>query len=160
MTITPTSPPRDRSRADFVTKALRYASVSLVGVVSTQVLIFFFHALLDFAAVPSNVVSVMIASLPAYLLNRYWVWGKRGKNHLTREVLPFWGFALVGLILSTVFVAMVERRTDATLAISAANISGFGVLWVARFFVLDRLLFKEAAEENVLVKLAEDAPLA
>ena len=31
---------------------------------------------------------------PAYLLNRYWVWGKKGKNRFTTEVLPFWVITL------------------------------------------------------------------
>lgn len=141
-------------------KAMRYAGVSFVGVVTAQSLIAFFHAVLKFDPQVANALAVAISSVPAYLLNRSWVWGKRGRNHFTREVLPFWGFAFAGLILSTVFVGMVEERTDATWAVAAASLAGFGVLWVARFFVLDRLLFKEVPAESVLVHLAEDAPLA
>ncbi|MEJ7584816.1 MAG: GtrA family protein [Acidimicrobiales bacterium] len=159
-TIRPHDPERNAARTKLIMKALRYAGVSFVAVLVAQGLIFLFHGVLDFDAKMANGLAVAISSVPAYLLNRSWVWGKRGRNHFTREVLPFWGFAFAGLILSTLFVDMVEERTDATLAVSGASLAGFGVLWVARFFVLDRILFKDVAAESPLVHLAEDAPLA
>ena len=159
-TIKPRAATRSEARSVLIMKALRYAGVSFVGVITSQLLIALFHAVLDFDAKVANALAVAISSVPAYLLNRSWVWGKRGRNHFTREVLPFWCFAFAGLILSTVFVDMVEERTDSTLAVSGASLAGFGVLWVARFFVLDRVLFKEVAAEPTLVHLAEDAPLA
>ena len=142
-------------------KALRYASVSMVGVFCTQSLILLLHGFGDMAARPANVLAVMVSAFPDYLLNRRWVWGKSGKSHFRREVAPFWGFALVGLLLSTLFVGIVESRTDRTWPVLAANLAGFGVLWVARFFVLDKILFKgEIEHESILEHLAEDAPLA
>ena len=42
-------------------------------------------------------LAVLIASLPAYLLNRAWVWNKGGAHSFTREVLPFWIMSLLGL---------------------------------------------------------------
>ena len=159
----------DRLRSDMAKKAVKYASVSLVGVVSTQVMIIVFHGLLKLSFIPTNILAVSISSVPAYLLNRAWVWGKKGKNDFKREVLPFWAFAFAGLVLSTVLVGLAEEyikshaesHTTETLFLSGANLTGFGVLWVARFFVLDRLLFKDAhVGESFLEHLAEDAPLA
>lgn len=150
-----------RLRSPFIQKAMRYAGVSLVGVVTTQILLIIFHAVMHMGAQAANIAAVMIASVPTYVLNRSWVWGKTGRSHLRREVLPFWGFALAGLGLSTYFVGLVEQRTDATLPVLGANLAGFGVLWVARFFVLDRLLFPQTHEsESLLEHIAEDAPLA
>ena len=39
---------------------------------------------------------VSVVSIPAFLLNKYWVWGKRGRAHMRREVLPFWLFTVAG----------------------------------------------------------------
>ena len=60
-------------------------------------------------------------------------------------MLPFWGFTLAGLVLSTLAVAAVSSITTSGLAVSAANIGAFGVLWVAKFFVLDEVVFAAAA---------------
>ena len=151
----------DRARSDGTKKAVKYASVSLVGVATTQVVLIIVHGILGWGPLKANVIAVAISSIPSYLLNRAWVWQKRGKSDLKREVVPFWAFAFAGLALSELLVYFVSHRTNATIAVSAANLSGFGLLWVARFFVLDRLLFKNDHKgESFLEHLAEDAPLA
>ncbi len=125
----------------LVGKLVRYSMTSVVGVVMGQSLLQFFLQLMDWSAVQSNVAATAISTGPVYLINRYWVWKKKTGNSLRREVAPFWGMAFLGLSLSTLFVFLVENRTDSPLAISIANLSGFGVLWIAKFFVLDRFLF-------------------
>ena len=170
MTASTASPSlRDRLKDPLAQKAMKYSAVSLVGVVCTMVMLAVFYKGVGMSEVYANILAVCISSIPAYLLNRAWVWGKTGKNSFVREVLPFWVFAFMGLVLSTILVAAAQGYTDRhaesglkQLAIvQGANLTGFGVLWVARFFVLDRVLFKETHEgESFLEHLAEDAPLA
>jgi putative flippase GtrA len=132
----------------YLGKALRYSAVSVIGVVVTEaLLVLFYDVLFDHEkAALSNFLAVVIASLPAYLLNRAWVWNKTGAHSFTREVAPFWLMSLLGLALSTVAVAVVSDHTDATIAIAATNLAAFGVLWVAKFIVLERLLFATKGE--------------
>lgn len=127
--------------ARFRGKALKFTAVSGVGTVVGQSTLIVTHAGLGWAAVPSNLTAVTLGAIPSYLLNRYWVWGKRGANSLRREVLPFWLMTLAGLALSTVFVWLAERVNDATIVIMGANVAGFGLLWVFKFLVLDAVLF-------------------
>jgi putative flippase GtrA len=123
-------------------KALRYSSVSFMGLVITQILIVVLYNGLGLEAWVTNFIAVTISSIPAYMLNRAWVWNKHASHSMTREVLPFWGMALLGLILSTIGVAIVSQYTDATIAISLTNIAAFGVLWVGKFLVLENWMFK------------------
>jgi hypothetical protein len=60
--------------------------------------------------------------------------------------VPFWVMAILGFILSVIFVAWVEDRSDASWAVIAANLSAFGVLWIAKFLVLDRLMWRVVHE--------------
>ena len=99
--------------------------------------------MLDWPGVPANLVSVTVGAVPNYLVNRYWTWGKKTKNRFWGEVVPFWGMTLVGLAVSTVFVAFADARWGSPLSISLASMAGFGVVWAAKFFVLDRVLFKQ-----------------
>ena len=69
------------------------------------------------------------------------MWGRDGRHDLTREVLPFWGFAFVGLVLSTMCVAAAGSVTQSPFAANVANIGAFAGLWGLRFVVLDRVLF-------------------
>ena len=86
--------------------------------------------------------------MPVFLLNKHWVWGKRGRAHMRREVIPFWLFTVAGWFLSTLMVILVVNvtSTDANpdgnkLAVQLANIAGFGVLWILKYLFLDRIMF-------------------
>jgi hypothetical protein len=63
-------------------------------------------------------------------------------------VLPFWLFTVAGLLLSTVAIWVVHRFTDAKLVINFVQLLSFGVLWVIRFFVLDKLFHVEVFEDD------------
>lgn len=124
-----------------LSKVLKYGTASVAGVVTSQVVLVFFFVVVGMGAAPSNVVAVAAGSVPNYLINRAWTFNKRGAHSFTREVLPFWGMALLGLLLSTVAVAAADQRWGTAIAVAAANIGAFGLLWVAKFFVLERVLF-------------------
>ncbi|MGH9186321.1 MAG: GtrA family protein [Acidimicrobiales bacterium] len=129
---------RDRP---LVTKLLRYSLASLAGTIAGQGSLYAFVNVADWSAVPANLTAVTIGAIPNYLINRYWTWNKRGRNHLLGEVVPFWVMTILGLLISTLFVAYAEDHWDAKWTINAASMAGFGVLWVAKFVILDRLLF-------------------
>jgi putative flippase GtrA len=128
--------------------------VSVIGVLVTEALLVGFLAA-DIEPWISNVLAVSIASLPAYLLNRAWVWNKSGAHSFKREVAPFWGMSLLGLALSTIAIVIVSNYSKATVVIAFTNLAAFGVLWVAKFVVLEKLLF---VHEPVGEVLAESEP--
>ncbi len=125
----------------LVRKLLRYSATSAIGIVFGQGSLLLLTAVAGWPGVPANVASVTIGAVPSYLMNRYWTWQKRGRNRWMAEVLPFWVMTLLGLLCSTVAVAYADHRWGTPLAISAASLAGFGVVWIAKFVVLDRWLF-------------------
>ena len=131
----------DLARSHHGRRALKYSMVSVIAIACSQAILISTHAFLGWEAGVSNVVAVVVSSVPSYLLNRAWVWGRKGNHSWTREVLPFWFFALCGLTLSSLFVWAATKWSDATLVVSAANLSAFGLLWVGRYILLDQLLF-------------------
>ncbi len=137
------------ARAQYERKPVRYSLVSVVAVGVSQIVLISCNGVLGWSAVPSNLMAVSIGSIPSYALNRAWVWGKRGGNNVWREVVPFWAFALLGLAFSTLLVYLAARWSDSTLMLSAANLTAFGLLWVAKYYFLDALLFSTPEEELV-----------
>jgi putative flippase GtrA len=128
------------------TKGLRYVLVSVVNVlVGGGLLVVLQHWMRPTFA---NIVGVAISAVPAYYMNRAWVWGKRGKSHWKKEVLPFWLFTGAGLVLSTLAISLVDEHTKNKFAILFVQLFAFGVLWVIRFFVLDRLFHVEVFEDD------------
>ena len=164
-------------------KGPRYMAVSVVNVIVGQGLLLLFHAVLHWNQVVANAVSVCISAVPAYYLSRAWVWGRSGKSHFKTEVLPFWIFVAGGLVFSTAMVALVSHLTGAAstppsqltlmekLLPNLVNAGSFFILWVLRFFLLDKLFtvnpelaeellghdFAEAVEGSEAVAAAEQA---
>jgi putative flippase GtrA len=144
-------------------KGPRYVGVSVINVIVGQGLLVFFHVVLHIGQTLSNVLAVSISAVPAYYLSRAWVWGRKGKSHFKTEVLPFWLFIAVGLVFSTIMVAVGSRIAGVTgedvanlsaiqkLLPNLLNMFAFGILWVLRFFLMEKLFTRrpELAEELV-----------
>ena len=127
-------------------KLIKYGAASAAGVVTSQIVLIACLVVLDLSAITSNLVAVTVGSIPNYSINRAWTFNKRGAHSFTREVLPFWLMALLGLALSTLAVAWADQRYgENVLVLSLASLGSFGVLWVAKFFVLERVLFAPLA---------------
>lgn len=128
------------------TKGPRYVMVSVVNVIVGAGMLFLLQKWMR--PTYANVVSVAIGAVPAYYMSRAWVWQKRGKSQWTKEVLPFWVFTFAGLVLSTLLIAFVDDHTKNRLVILFAQLVAFGVLWVLRFFLLDKLFHVEIYEDD------------
>ena len=139
-----------RLQTDAGAKLLRFAGVSAFNVVFGQTLLYAAQTVFLWSGVASNIFSVSISAIPAYILSRYWVWQKRGKNHLMREVVPFWVLTFIGFVLSTGAVWFVETTwRPHPLVINLTSLGAFGIVWVVKFFVLDRYLFTHDSPPGV-----------
>lgn len=117
----------------------KYLAVSAVNLVNHQILLYVAHSIWGWPGGWSNVFAAVVAAVPAYLLSRYWVWEVRGGHSLRREVIPFWTIALLGLALSTVLAQAADQLFGSGLWVALASLTGYGVVWVVKFAVLDGL---------------------
>jgi putative flippase GtrA len=137
-------------------KLLRYGIASVVNVVVAQVVLAWAFGVLNWTARAAAVLAAVVAAGPAYYLARSWVWGRSGRSHLIKEVLPFWGMALLGLALTTWVAGVAETasagvtdsRLGQTLILMAAVFAISGVIWAVRFFVLNGVLFAERSTRS------------
>lgn len=128
---------------------MRYSMVSAVAVAVNQVCLLALFAGLHWKARPANVAACAVASIPNYWLNRRWTWGKTGRSHLLKEVVPFWSLAFVGLALSTLAAGLAEdlapnvtsSRLGQGIIVSIASLTAFGLVWVGKFVFLNKVLF-------------------
>src|SRR5579862_4335121 len=129
-------------------KLFRYSMVSVVStIVSFGVLAILYGALNKGGEVTDTVVANMVATIPSYYLNRNWAWGNSGRSHLTREVLPFWAMAVAGIVFS-IFTSSEARHLGQvhhfhhlgkTVLVLGANFLAFGILWVLKFLLFNKL---------------------
>jgi len=138
-------------------KVLRYTLVSVISAVTSLVLLtIVFGVLRLWSEVVSTLFANVMAGIPSYFLNRQWVWGKSGRSHIWREIVPFWvmsitgiGFALYAASLAQAFANAHHLQHFArTVLVIGANVAAFSILWLLKFLILNRL-FVEIADVEV-----------
>jgi len=143
----------------------KYASVSVISTLVTQIVLFLtYHVWAIASAMECNVIATVVASVPAYYLNRTWTWGKRGKSQVWGEVVPFWSIALIAMVLSTGAVGLAAHNADRithssldrALLVNGANLLTYAILWTVRYMVLNRFLFGPRTIAPAVPVVADD----
>jgi putative flippase GtrA len=136
-------------------KIFRYTMVSVISTaVSTVVIVLVYGVAKLWSEVPSTIFGNAVATFPSYWLNRQWAWGKSGRSHFVKEVLPFWVMAALGIAFSIIGAALAHRtgvhyklgHLTLTVVVLVANVVSFAVFWVVKLLVFNRL-FKVELEE-------------
>lgn len=140
---------REKLRTPTGKKLFRYSMASVVAVIVSEICLLIFVGLMRMGAVWASTLATTIAAFPSYEMNRKWAWGKSGKSHLMKEVMPFWGLALIGWAFSTAMVYLMEQYAKhhhfthlaKTFWVFAVYLGAFGVLWVGKFIIFNKLMF-------------------
>jgi putative flippase GtrA len=141
--------PACAARPGLVGRLARCMGVSVITTVISFTILAVATSGFGVTAMLANVMATGIATVPSYSLNRRWTWGKRDRSDIWREVVPFWVLSFLGLALSTLMVGIVDAWASQlrlaplfhTGALLAGHLSGFGLLWIVQFVLLDRVLF-------------------
>ena len=137
-------------------KVVKYTSVSVISALTSAVILAIGFGVLKLGTeVGCTFGANVLAGIPAYILNRRWVWGKGGRSHIWREIVPFWVMSLsgIGLALFTSSLAhnfAVDHHLHhllRTLLVEGANVAAFGTLWFLKFLILNRLFAQIADAE-------------
>ena len=123
---------------------LRYVVVAAAFLPIGQVLLQVLGPWLD-DYTAASLLAAAIATGPNFFANRYFVWRVRSAKNLRNQMVIFWVVVMLGVALATFFTYFVDGVTaDRTTlvrgtAVFVAQVLGFGIVWVGRFLILDRL---------------------
>lgn len=137
-------------------KQLRYAGVSIIFVPIGQVLIQLLGALVftdtingvkETNWVAASVTSAAILTIPNFFANKYVVWKNTSKDNLRTQVAVFWIAAMLGVTFATLLTFLVDYMIEShgwleKIAVFFAQLAGFGIVWLGRYVILDRWIFK------------------
>jgi putative flippase GtrA len=129
-------------------KMFRYTSVSILSTVESFVILTVVYGVLRlWSEVPTVLFSNVVTGVISYNLNRRWVWGKKGRSHLTKEVMPFFVMSFAGMALSLFAASEAHHivkvhnvsHLPATALVIGSNLAAWGSLWLIKFFLFDHL---------------------
>ena len=146
----------ERRHTPEAKRLIRYSLVSVIStIVSFGVLALVFGVLHLWGEIGSTVFANVVATIPSYFLNRMWVWGKGGRSHLMKEIVPFWVMSAIGIVVSIGGAAVARHignvyhlsHFEQTLVVLAANLVSFGLFWVLKYMLYNRLFHVHPIEE-------------
>jgi putative flippase GtrA len=138
------------SRGDgALPRFIRYSLVSGVAIVISQLTILICTWLFGLSGIAANTIGALAATPASYELNRRWAWGKSGRSHVWREMVPFWSLTLLGWLASTGTVEIADSMAKShhvvglgrSVAIMGASLFAYGVVWIVKFVIFNRLVF-------------------
>ena len=161
----------DHARSDAGRKQLRYAGVSVVFVPLGQVLIQLLGAFVFKSTDPvtgteevnwvaASITSAAILTIPNFFANKLLVWKNTSRDNLRTQIIVFWVAAMLGVSFATGLTFLVDWMIEShgwleKVAVFFAQLAGFGIVWLGRYVILDRWIFKvihpgEEPPEDVL----------
>jgi putative flippase GtrA len=127
----------------------RYAVTSVVATVASEATLLIVYGTGALGASASAVVASLAGTFPSYAMSRYWIWPEADRGHTARQATAFWVIALVSLVLSSAATGAAAHLAPAGRAahlavVGLAYIGVYGALWLAKFAIYQRVLFRPA----------------
>lgn len=168
----------EHARSEEGRKQLRYAGVSVVFVPLGQILIQLLGALVFFNQTAgggkeinwtaASIASAAILTVPNFFANKYLVWKETSKDNMRTQIVVFWVAAMLGVTLATLLTYLVDSMIEGhgwfeKVAVFFAQLTGFGIVWLGRYVILDRWIFKviqgEEPDDDELDMMHGDLPI-
>ncbi len=135
-------------------KIFRYTMVSVISTVVSLSVIAIVFGVLHWGEIEATVFGNAVATIPSYWLNRKWAWGKHGRSHFLKEIVPFWTMSALGIVFSIIGAAVARHigrehhltHLQLTIVVELANIISFGLFWVLKLLVFNKMFKVELAE--------------
>ena len=137
-------------------RLVRYGSVSAVSTVVSLSVLGLLVAGRVMAPGWANVVATAAGTGPSFELNRRWVWNKTGRRSFAGEIVPFWALSIAGILFALFTASLAQHFSNThhlqhlarTVVVVGANVAAFGILWVLKFLIFNRL-FAEIADKEL-----------
>jgi putative flippase GtrA len=144
------------SRTHQGKKVVRY---TLSSAITTVISFSAVAALYGFRIIPSVIWATLagnvVGTVPAYNLNRRWTWNKRGRSIFRTEIAPFLAMTTLGIAFSQLGAWWAKHEVNAhhwshltnTVLVAGANLVCFGIFWVLKLMVFNRIFHVKRLEE-------------
>lgn len=138
-----------RPRWQGALRFTRYSALSLVMVPIGYSLLLVARHIWPVNAGLLNLAVGTVLTIPSFLLYRWLVWSKGSGRGVAAEMFSFWHTVVAGALASSVLIALIDARFPANgPLIVLAGLTGQGMVFIARFFWLDKVTFSPAPDRS------------
>jgi putative flippase GtrA len=145
-------------------KVVRYTLTSgITTVISFSAVAAFYGFRIIPSVIWATLAGNLVGTVPAYNLNRRWTWNKRGRSSLRTEIAPFLAMSAFGIAFSQLGAWWAKHEVAAhhwshltnTGLVAGANLVCFGIFWVLKLMVFNRIFHVhrlEAIDEHLTLE--------
>ena len=137
-------------------KLIRFTAASAITSavsLSTILVVYGFHIITGI--ISATLFGNIVAILPSYYLTRAWAWGKRGKSHWRKEVLPYWLMSFAGIAFSLLGATWVKGFVHShdldhsvnTVLVAGMNLVSFAAFWILKIVLFNRIFHTHPLED-------------
>ena len=149
-------PPSGKSWREFVCdrpglrRVARYVATSALSTVASEVVLLALYGSGTLPAIPASVSATLVGTLPSYFLSRYWIWPEGNRRRVGRQVLLYWTTSGISLVVPSAVTWLAAAyapsgRLSHDVVVGIAYVASYVGLWVAKFIVYQRIIFKPVA---------------
>jgi len=125
---------------------MRYTGGSIVAFLTSEVAFVLCYVTGVVGTTAAAAIAFMAGAVPNYVLNRQWVWKRRGRVRVWREVVLYAAISVVSIVAAAAATgwatSMVHgNKAIHTVAAAIAYLVTYGVLFVAKFIVFETVVF-------------------
>lgn len=118
----------------------RYLAASVLTLLAHQVVLAVANIGWGWSGGTANTFAALVVVAPGYLASRHWIWDSpRGRHSVRGEIVPFAVIAVASLAVTTLLAEAADRAFGSGLPVLVGSIAGSGLVWAAKFLVLERL---------------------
>jgi putative flippase GtrA len=151
--MTGDSTPR-RARPSLRIRLFRYTTGSVAATLVSEAVLLFAYGVLRLPTVVATVGAFLAGAIPNWILNRRWAWARSDRVSFRREVVPYASIVIASLLLATLFTTAADRLartlTDSialrSVIVGVAYLATSFVMFVAKFVLFDRLVFRDTVD--------------
>lgn len=131
-------------------KLIRYSATSGIALGVSEAVLLVLYATKTFNATDAALIANLIGTVPSYLLSRYWIWKNSDRRRVGRQVVQYWATSVVSMLITSLSTGAITslspsgHRTHVLVA-GAGFLTVSLVLWVAKYLVYQKVIFKEPA---------------
>lgn len=138
----------------------KFGSIGAISFTITMICFNLFHEVMHIGPVTANVIANVIATVFAYLGNRFWTFRHRKSTGSGREIAVFFALNGIGIAIQTIVLAFSTYTLglDSTLEKNAAVVVGTGFATLFRYWAYKRWVFRPAARPAVVTPQVSALP--
>jgi putative flippase GtrA len=133
----------------------RFAAGSAIAMGCSQLAFLLAFGVFGASAAASGAVAFIVGAVPNFVIHRFWTWQRQGRAGMRRELTRYLGVITLNGLLATAVTAGTDRVVGAgiddhtlrTMVLAVTFAASYGLLFVLKFTLLDRLVFAPRVED-------------